>query len=136
RPAVPQWRRAAAIAALLAAGWIGNDLLGELNGPAEAASFIDEADASYSASLARQAMRSQIESTQLDRADIGRSTGLALPAIPEGWRVSDVQVYHSDKGNSVALILMTERGDQVALYAQRAETPAERLPLLEKRKNR
>lgn len=131
-----QWRRAASIAALLATGWMANDLMGDFSRPAKAASFIDEADASYSASLARQAMHSQIESTLLDRAEIGQSVGLALPAFPPGWQVTDVQVYPSDSGNSVALVLLTDRRERVALYAQRAETAAEAVPLFERRDDR
>ena len=131
-----RWRRASAAAALLATGWAGHDLFNELSAPAQAASFIDEADASYSASLARQTMHSQIESTLLDRAEIGRSLGLSLPAIPAKWRVADVQVYPSDYGNSVALVLLTDRRERVALYAQRAETPAGATPLSERRRDR
>lgn len=131
-----RWRRAAAAAALLATGWTGHDILGDLSKQAQAASFIDEADASYSASLARQAMHSQIESTLLDRAEIGRSVGLALPPVPPEWRVTDVQVYPSDYGNSVTLVLLTDRQERVALYAQRAETPAEAIPLSERRQDR
>ena len=111
-------------------------MLGDLSGPANAASFIDEANASYSASLTRQAMRSQIESTLLDRAEIGRSLGIVLPGIPRSWNIADVQVYPSDDGNSVALVLLTDRHERVLLYAQRAETPAEAVPLSERRSNR
>ena len=130
------WQHAAAAAALLATGWFGHEVLGDLSTPANAASFIDEANASYSASLTRQAMRSQIESTLLDRAEIDRSTGIILPRIPQAWRIADVQVYPSDEGNSVALVLLTERHERVLLYAQRAETPAEAVPLSERRSNR
>ena len=48
----------------------------------------------------------------------------------------DVQVYPSDSGNSVSLLLLTERQERVVLYAQRAETPAEANPLSEDREGR
>ena len=131
-----QWRRVAVIAGLLATGWIAHEVVGDLWAPAHAASFIDEGEASYSASLARLAMRSQIESAMLDRAEIRRSVGLEVPSIPPGWRVIDVQVYPSDSGNSVSLLLLTERQERVVLYAQRAETPAEANPLSEDREGR
>jgi len=131
-----RWRRAAAAAALLATGWFSHDMLEDLSEPAQAASFVDEANASYSTSVARQAMRSQIESAWLDRAEISRSLGLTLPNIPQGWRIADVQVYPSGEGNSVALALLTERHERVFLYAQRAETPAEAVPLSDRRDNR
>lgn len=130
------WRRAAAAAALFAMGWAGHDAFGNFSSSAQAASFIDEADASYSASLLRQTMRSQLESQNFDRVEIARSTGLRLPAVPQGWRVLDVQVFPSDLGNSVTVVFDTERNERVVLYVQRAETPAEVTPLFEQREKR
>lgn len=130
------WRKAAAVLALLASGWVAHDLVGDLTRPAHAANFVDEANASYSTSLVRQAMRSQVETDVLDRSEIARSTGIVLPGIPKTWRVNDVQVFPSDGGNSVALVLHTDRLERVVLYARRAETPAEAVPLTESRENR
>jgi hypothetical protein len=131
-----QWKRAAAIAALLATGWIGNDLSRDFTRTAEAASFIDEADASLTASQVRQQMASQVESAVLDRAEIARMAGLAIPALPEGWRVTDVQLYPSDQGVSLTVSLVTQDGDPLALFASRAETPAGSLPLVARRQGR
>jgi len=130
------WRRAAAIAALLACGWVANDLMRDMAAPAQAATFVDEASASYSASLARQRMRSQVETTALNRGEIGTATGLHLPEIPQDWSIKDVQVYPSSSGMSVAIVLMTDRAEVVSLFAKRAETPAEKLPLLAHRDRR
>lgn len=131
-----QWKRAAAIAALLATGWIGNDLSRDFARPAEAASFIDEADASLNASHVRQQMTSQVESAVLDRAEIARMAGLAIPALPAGWRVTDVQLFPSDHGVSLIVSLVTQQGEPVALFASRAETPAGSLPLVARRQGR
>lgn len=130
------WKRAAAIATLLATGWIGNDLTRDFTRPAEAASFIDEADASLSASELRQRMASQVESAILDRAEIERMAGLALPAIPHGWRVRDVQLYPSDRGTALTVSVLTPHGEPLALFASRAETPAGSLPLITLREGR
>jgi len=130
------WRRAAAIAALLASGWIANELVRDMTAPAQAASFVDEASASYSASLARQGMHSQVETTALNRSEIDTATGLHLPEIPQGWAISDVQVYPSSSGMSVAIVLMTDRAEMISLFAKRAETPAETLPMLAHRDRR
>ncbi|BBC71167.1 conserved hypothetical protein [Altererythrobacter sp. B11] len=130
------WRRAAAMAALLVSGWLAHDVVGDVAPPAHAASFFDEAAASYDASQARQRMVSQLESTSLDRAEIARATGLRLPDLPRDWELKDVQVFPSDLGISVALMIVTESGDEVSLFATRAETPAEKLPLLERRERR
>ncbi|AKM09801.1 class I SAM-dependent methyltransferase [Croceicoccus naphthovorans] len=130
------WRRAAAALALLAMGWAAHDLVENLTRPAYAASFVDEANASYSTSLVREAMQSQVETAVLDRSEIARSLGIVLPGIPTSWRLADVQVFPSDGGNSVALVLYTDRLERVVLYARRAETPAEAAPLTESRENR
>ncbi|WP_066558824.1 class I SAM-dependent methyltransferase [Croceicoccus bisphenolivorans] len=136
RRAFDWWKRAAAVAALFATGWLAHDVAGDFTQPAHAANFVDEANASYSTSLIRQSMQSQVETEILDRAEIGRSLGILLPGIPNTWHVSDVQVFPSDGGNSVALALLTDRHERVLLYARRAETPAEAVPLAESRNNR
>jgi predicted O-methyltransferase YrrM len=127
------WRhaaRAAGIAALIATGWIARGELGEFPTAAQANSFVDEAAASHRNGLLRQAMQSQIESPKLDRAEIARSTGIQLPAMPSGWTVRDVQLYPTSDGPAVAVSLRTRGGDLVSLFADRAETPAEAKPLI------
>ncbi len=136
RKPVSHWRRAATVAALLALGWFAHDVAGDMSRPAQAAAFIEEADASAQASLMRQQMASQIESVKLDRAEILRVTGLALPALPADWRVIDVQLFPSHMGTALTVSLQTPQGQALALYATRAETPAEALPLLERREGR
>ncbi|GAA5059856.1 hypothetical protein GCM10023208_27600 [Erythrobacter westpacificensis] len=128
------WQRAAMLALAFAGGWIVNATVGEQ--PASAASFIEEADASYDASQARLRMASQLESPLLDRREIASATGIDLPAIPAEWTLQDVQVYPSDHGPAVALVMETATGESVSMFATREETPAEKLPLLEKREGR
>jgi predicted O-methyltransferase YrrM/anti-sigma factor RsiW len=126
--------RAAGVAALIAIGWIGRGALGEFPEPAQANSrFIDEAAASHRTSLLRQAMVSQVESTNLDSGEIARSTGIHLPALPKGWRVRDVQLYPAEGTPAVALSLDTPQKEAVTLLAGRAETPAEAIPLVTRR---
>jgi len=125
-----RWRRAAAAAALIGTGWMAHYATDQVAPPARAESFVDEASASYAVSLAARRMGSQVERNALDRQEIGSATGLSLPPIPSGWKIGDVQVFPSNSGMSVALVLETERGETVALFIKRAETPAEELPLL------
>lgn len=129
------WRRAAMIGLVFAAGWFMGDAIGT-SVPANAASFIEEADASYAATRARHSMASQIESPLLDRAEITTVTGIALPTLPASWKLQDAQVYPSDLGTAVSLVMTTGKGETVSLFAARAETPAEKLPLLEIREGR
>lgn len=125
--------RAAAMLGLIGAGWIAHDVAGDLTPTAQAQSFVDEAAASHRTGLLRLTMASQIESPHLDRAEIARSTGIRLPAIPRGWRISDVQLYPNAGSPAVALSLTTPQGEPVSLFADRAETPAEGKPLLARR---
>jgi len=131
--AAPRWRRAAAAAALMGTGWMAHYATDQIAPPAQAQSFVDEASASYAVSLAGQRMRSEVARETLDGGEIGSATGLSLPPIPSSWKIADVQVFPSDTGMSVALVLQTERGETVALFIKRAETAAEELPLLAQR---
>lgn len=127
---LPGWRRAAAVLLLLGSGWVARDLAGDMDRPAQAASFVEEAGASHVASLTRQRMASQVESTRLNRREIARATGIVLPALPARWRIADVQLYPAGQGMAVTITLRTEEAGPVTLFAARAETPAGRHPLL------
>jgi anti-sigma factor RsiW len=48
----------------------------------------------------------------------------------------DVQVYPADTGMAVSVVMRSEKNELVSLFATKAETPAEGLPLLAKRQGR
>ncbi|MEC3909960.1 class I SAM-dependent methyltransferase [Sphingobium sp. CR2-8] len=132
------WRhmgRAAAIAALIATGWIARGALGEFPQSAQASSFLDEAAASRRAGLLRQAMASQVESVTLDAPEIERSTGITLPALPTGWRVTDVQLFPTADSPAIAMSMVTPQGEHLSFFADRAETPAEATPRIARRQS-
>lgn len=135
-PAGGRWSalaRAAGIAALIATGWIARGALGEFPAPAAASSFLDEAAASRRAFQLRQTMASQVESATLNAAEIERSTGIILPALPPHWRVRDVQLFPTADSPAIAIALETTQGEHLSFFADRAETPAEARPLLARR---
>lgn len=127
------WQRAAAVLAFFAAGWVANEMTGDLSAPAQAASIVDEAHASHTASRARLSIISLPEAERLDRPEIVRVTGIDLPKLPARWTVSDVQLYPSDLGNSLTITLATDTGERLSLFAARAETSAGNQPLIERR---
>jgi anti-sigma factor RsiW len=135
-PSASAWRRAAAILVIAGSGWLARDLVGAFTQPAYAASFVDEASASYTASMARERMVSQPETTALNRSEILQTTGLALPGIPAGWRLTDVQVYPAEAAMAISIVMRTDRGEVVSLFAARADTPATGRPLVENRQGR
>lgn len=126
------WRRVAAVAALFAAGWLANEVTGEVMPPAYAASIVDETQEAYTASLARRNMISQSESVAFDRAEILAATGLEIPELSAEWQLVDVQVYPSDLGNSLLVSFVTEAGEPVSLFAAKAETPAGEIPVIDR----
>ncbi|WP_311268636.1 class I SAM-dependent methyltransferase [Sphingobium sp. WCS2017Hpa-17] len=130
------WRhmgRAAAIAALIATGWIARGELGEFPQSAQASSFLDEAAASRRAGLLRQGMASQVESATLNPQEIEQSTGIVLPTLPVGWRVTDVQLFPTSDSPAIAMAIVTPQGEELSFFADRAETPAEATPLMARR---
>tara|TARA_R110000787_G_scaffold68155_5_gene152454 strand:+ start:167 stop:1492 length:1326 start_codon:yes stop_codon:yes gene_type:complete len=135
-PAVWRARQAASIVGLFACGWLAHIMLGDISGPAHAGSFIDEASSSYMVSITRQQMRTQLESAQLDRKEITAATGLPVPQVPPGWKLADVQVFPSEAGMALVLFMRTPQNEGVSLFVKRAETPAEKSPLLEVRQPR
>ena len=126
-------RRAAAMAALLATGWIARGALGEFPQAAQASPFLDEAAASHRAGLLRQNMASQLESATLNAEEIRRTTGIILPGLPRNWRVTDVQLFPTPDSPAIAVSIVTPAGEQLSFFADRAETPAEGRPLFARR---
>lgn len=126
-------RRTAAIAALLATGWIARGALGEFPQAAQASPFLDEAAASHRAGLLRQNMASQVESATLNSEEIRRSTGIVLPSFPRSWRVTDVQLFPTPDSPAIAISIVTPEGEQLSFFADKAETPAETHPLIARR---
>lgn len=126
-------RRTAAIAALLATGWIARGALGEFPQAAQASPFLDEAAASHRAGLLRQNMASQVESATLNSEEIRRSTGIILPSFPRSWRVTDVQLFPTPDSPAIAISIVTPAGEQLSFFADKAETPAEGHPLIARR---
>ncbi len=64
-------------------------------------------------------MQSQPESKAYDREDIRAATAIAMPKLPDDWRVVDVQVFPSEFGPSIEAALRTGDGALVSLFASR-----------------
>ncbi len=126
-----RWKQVAAIATLLASGWLAHDFTTNFSSPAAAASVVNEAQEAYVASIARQKMVSQIESTDYDRDEMLAQTGIDVPNLPADWTVTDAQVYPSDLGNSVMMSLVTAEGEEVALFAAEEEASLSDIPSMD-----
>jgi len=82
--------------------------------------YVEDAADSRQASVLRAAMASQAETPTLDVAEIRRAMRLRLPQLPRDWRIVDVQVYPTDDGPSVNLVLETPQQRRLDLFAIRA----------------
>jgi anti-sigma factor RsiW len=78
-------------------------------------------------------MTSQVETATFDAREIEKSTGIILPVLPAGWRVTDVQLFPTPDSPAIAMSVTTPQGEPLSLFADRAETPAEATPLMARR---
>ncbi|HEY0647220.1 hypothetical protein [Phenylobacterium sp.] len=92
--------------------------------------YVEEAAESRQATLVRAAMNSQVETAQLDVAEIRRTLRLDLPRLPPQWRIVDVQVYPTDEGPSVNVTAQGPGGRRLGLFVVRANTSTTARPEL------
>ncbi len=127
-------QRAAVIMPALVAGWLLHDLIQPSNN-AVASNFVDEVVTSYQVLLMRDVMRSQLEVSDFEPDEIHAFTGIAMPSLQKDWQIRDVQVFPSNAGPSVQLLIETAENDKFAIVVMKGvDTPADQIPLLEKRR--
>ena len=117
-------RRVAAVGIFVTAGWFAHGQLGgfgftTVNASVKAPAFVEDAVRAHQTTVLREAMPSQIHAAKYDPDDIRSATAIVMPAIPEAWKVVDVQVYPSQFGPSVELSLVEKDGSQLSLFAVR-----------------
>jgi len=128
-----QFRRVAATAALISLGWFAHTLFGMPGAGEVAAStpppaYVGDAIRAHRTTLLRAVMRSQPESPEYDAAEIRSATRIVMPALPEDWAITDVQVFPSSFGPSVEMAIRTESFGSASLYAVQLDSSAA-LPL-------
>ena len=114
-------RPAMAAAVLLAAGWFAHELVGPQSGVSvsQLPDYVEAAVSARQTSLLRAAMFSQPEAPDYDRAELLSATAIAMPALPEDWRVTDVQVFPSRFGPSIEMTVDSQRLGALSLFAAR-----------------
>jgi len=118
------FQRVAAVAILMAAGWVAHTSFGaftasEVNASVRAPAFVDDAVRAYRATEVRSQMKSQSAHAAYNPEEIRASTAIVLPELPEGWRVTDAQIYPSEFGPSVEMTVNAGEGRQLSLFAVR-----------------
>ncbi|WP_202617910.1 anti-sigma factor family protein [Aureimonas leprariae] len=87
-------------------------------------SYVEDAVTSYQTGLLRAAMVSQIESPTFDAKELQASTRISVPPLPDGWTITDVQVFPSDEGPAVQIMIDTDAHSRVSLFAVHAPSTA------------
>ena len=116
-------KRAAAIAVLVGAGWLAHDEIGRFGVPDTLAATPDPAliaDARQARAVAqlRKSIVAQGDPVY-DRARLQAVTGIDLPALPEGWRVRDIQIFPARHGTGIEIALDAGRFGEASLFATR-----------------
>lgn len=117
-------RKVAAVVTLISAGWLAHDEIGPLGISEVVASgvppaFVADAVRAHRTTLVRAGMRSQPGVPDYDPAEIRAATAIVIPALPEDWTVTDVQIFPSTFGPSVEMAIRTATFGTVSLFAVR-----------------
>lgn len=123
RRAIARLTRAVPFAAAIAVAVIGVGTWHyvDLTSPARAAvpALVKEALMSQKTALIRAKMPSQPETTHFDRKAIHTATRIAIPDLPADWRILDAQLFPSDFGPSLQMVIDTGGDEPVSLFAAR-----------------
>lgn len=117
-------RAAAVVALLVGAGWLANAQFGHFGVSRVVASdlppaYVEDAVRAHRTALVRAGMASQHMANRYDAAEIRAATAIIMPALPDDWKVQDVQVFPSAFGPSVEMAVTTEDFGTVSLFAVR-----------------
>lgn len=96
--------------------------------PAAPPSYINDAVASHRVAMTRATMDSQIETTKLDLREIMHRTRIAIPVLPEHWRITDVQVFPANGRAAVLVAVKTAEGQALSIFAIRERSTAPERP--------
>jgi len=115
--------RALAAAALLALVLIpGRNVL------ASPPDFVGDAVDAYRTGLLRATMSSQVETPRFDAREVQRNTRIRVPRLPARWVVTDAQIFPSDEGPALQLMVSTPSDETMSIFAVRAASEAPEEP--------
>jgi anti-sigma factor RsiW len=97
--------------------------------------YVSDAVMAYRTGILRRDMASQPENTNFDPAEVYRATRIRVPTLPDGWRLTDVQVVPDDDGPALQLMAHTARGETVSIFAIRGGERAPARPTTIRRGN-
>ncbi|MBZ9649204.1 anti-sigma factor [Sphingobium sp. 3R8] len=127
-PAAPlrsRWRRALPLVAPLAAAAGLTLVFLRPSGPPD---YVDYAVNSHRIAMMRASMVSQVETPKYDAREIATNTRIAMPHFPADWRVTDVQLFPTERGPALVVAVKTEGGKNFSLFALRDRSRAPERP--------
>ena len=89
--------------------------------------FIKEALQSHKVAEMRNALR-RSPPTVFNIGEVGSFARIALPVLPQGWRITDVQLFPSDSGPSLQMTITNDVSRPVSLFAVRDDRVAPAKP--------
>ncbi|ODT88494.1 hypothetical protein [Phenylobacterium sp. SCN 70-31] len=92
--------------------------------------YVEDALESRLAARVRAVMVSQTDTPVLDAAEVERALKVRIPRLPEGWRVVDAQIYPSDDGPALNVIVTTALGGRLHLFVVKANASVSASPVL------
>jgi FkbM family methyltransferase len=126
----PRWRAMPQVAAamlLLVGGWMAGEG-GFLSNPGQAEEyFVQEALQSHDIAQVRARLRRSPPSV-FNMSELGSFAQIALPVLPAGWRVTDVQLFPSDSGPSLQMTITNGKSAPISLFAVRDDKVAPAQP--------
>lgn len=125
QPRKPRWRRWMPAGGMAAAAVLAGVVVVDMREPP---GYVDYALTSHRVAQMRATMASQVEMPQFDAREIEASTAIALPSVPSGWRITDVQLFPTGKGPALLVAVRTRGGDSLSLFALRDRTGAPERP--------
>lgn len=126
-PVRPFWRRGRAFGGVAALGLATAATLFLVQSDAPPG-YVGHAVASHRTAMMRAAMASQVESPRFDAREILSNTRIAMPALPAGWRVTDVQLFPADRGPALLIAIRTTGGQPLSIFAVREQSEAPERP--------
>jgi anti-sigma factor RsiW len=120
----PRWRRWVPLGGLSAAGLAALMLVAVQGRP----DYVDDALTSHRIAVMRAGLESQIEMPRFDAKEIRAATNIAVPAVPAGWAITDVQLFPTERGPALLMAVTTTAGERLSIFAQNQKTDAPERP--------
>lgn len=113
------------------AGWAfatGLDEDGPLQGLIKAPEYVEDAVMAWHATHVRIQLQSQSQSAVLNAEELERVMHIRVPVMPADWILLDAQVYPSEAGPGINMLLTAADGRQLNLFAVKSDTAASSTP--------